>query len=74
MVTIITQQLYNLSRRQEKIEKELALLKKAVLADDERLIDPKILKKWEQMSHDLDRKKSRSFSSVSEMKKWLKNI
>lgn len=71
---MLTRQLYNLSQRQEKTEKELALLKKAILMDDERFIDPKILKKWEQISHNLDRKKGRSFSSMNAMKKWLKSI
>mgnify|MGYP001563091347 FL=1 len=74
MTTIIARQLNALLERQERTEKQLALLKKAVLTDDERFIYPKILKKWEQISRGLDRKKDRSFSSVSDAKKWLKNI
>lgn len=68
------QQLNNLFQRQEKVEKELDLLKKAILMDDECFIRPEILKKWERISHDLEKKGGRSFSSTTEMKKWLAKI
>lgn len=72
MSSIITaRQLNSLFRRQEKMEKELALLKKTVLTDDDRYIRPEILKKWERISHDMDKQKGRSFASVSAMRKWL---
>ncbi|OGZ44044.1 MAG: hypothetical protein A3J55_01280 [Candidatus Ryanbacteria bacterium RIFCSPHIGHO2_02_FULL_45_17b] len=74
MPIVTSKQLNSLFHRQEKVEKELDLLKKVVLMDDERFIRSDILKKWERVSHNLDKKEGRSFTSIAEMKKWLTNL
>jgi len=63
-----------LLKRQDKVEAELDFLKKMVLADDEKFIRPSILKRWEQISNDMDNGKGLFFDSVIEMKNWLKNL
>ena len=73
-ITVTTRQLNNLFRRQEKMEKELSLLKETVLTDADRYIRPEVLKKWERISHDMDMQKGRSFASISAMRKWLMGI
>lgn len=74
MLTITSKQLNNLFQRQGKVEKELDVLKKVVLMDDERYIRLEILKKWERISRNLDKKGGRLFSSITEMKKWLAKV
>ncbi|OGF93352.1 hypothetical protein A3G54_00425 [Candidatus Giovannonibacteria bacterium RIFCSPLOWO2_12_FULL_44_15] len=62
-------------RRQNKLEMELELIKKTVLANDESNIKPSVLKRWDRISRDMDRGKvGRTFNSVQEAKKWLKNL
>lgn len=63
-----------LLKRQEKVEAELDILKQIVLFDEEKLIKPSVLKRWERISHDIDQGKGRVFDSVAEMRSWLKNI
>ena len=75
MLTITQKDYQRLLRRQDKIEAELNLVKKVVHEQvEEERIHPKILKRWERISRDLDRGKGRSFSSLFEMKRWLKNL
>ena len=75
MPTITQKDYQRLLRRQDKVEAELNLVKKVVHEQvEEERIYPKILKRWERISRDLDRGKGRSFSSLFEMKRWLKNL
>ncbi|KKT42053.1 hypothetical protein A2W54_03400 [Candidatus Giovannonibacteria bacterium RIFCSPHIGHO2_02_43_13] len=75
METMIQKGYKEILRRQNKLEMELALIKKTVLANDESNIKPSVLKRWERISRDMDRgKAARAFNSVQEMKKWLKNL
>lgn len=69
--TITTRKLNNLFRRQENMEKEISLLKETVLSDEERYIRPEVLKKWERISRNMDKRERRSFASISAMRKWL---
>ena len=63
-----------LVQRQERIEKELHILKEVVRRETEEHINPSMIKKWERMSCDLDDGKGQVFSSLGEMNKWLKNL
>ena len=75
MVTITTQKKYKeIVERQDKLELELNLLKKAVLEDKELNIKPSVLKKWERISKDLDNGKGRFFNSPEAARKWLKTL
>jgi hypothetical protein len=69
--TVTTRQLNNLFRRQEKMEKELSLLKETILTDEDHYIRPEVLKRWERISRDMDKQKGCSFASISAMRKWL---
>ena len=72
---IVTQTEYRkLIRRQERVEKDLSLLKEVVRREAEEWINPAMLKRWERISHDLDQGKGRRFSSLGEMRRWLKNL
>jgi len=74
-VTIPKKEYRNLIRRQERVEEELDILKKVVRREiQEQQIVPSVLKRWERISHDLDRGKGRSFSSAREMERWLKHL
>ena len=73
-ITIPKKEYEELLRRQEKTEKELGILKNMVESEmDETGIYPAMLKRWEHISQMMDKGKGRSFSSVKEMKKWLKS-
>lgn len=74
IITIPKNEYQDIIRRQFQIEKELKILKKAVLKSDENYIYSFALKKWERISNDLDQGKGRFFTSVKEMEKWLKNL
>ena len=75
MPTITQKDYQTLFRRQNKVEAELDVLKKIVMAEnDESVIKPLVLKKWERISRDMDHGKGMSFASLREMRKWLKNL
>ncbi|OGF69023.1 hypothetical protein A3H65_01865 [Candidatus Giovannonibacteria bacterium RIFCSPLOWO2_02_FULL_45_14] len=75
METMIKKEYKEILRRQNKLEMELELIKKTVLANDESNIKPSVLKRWDRISRDMDRGKvGRTFNSVQEAKKWLKNL
>lgn len=73
---LITQKEYkNLLQRQERVEREVNRLKAIVRTEDvEAHIKPEVLKRWERISRDIDSGKGRVFSSVDEMRKWLKKL
>lgn len=74
-VTIPQKEYRMLMQRQEKVERELDLLKKIIRKEmQEEQIRPSILKRWEGISRDLDHGKGHSFSGAKEMRKWLKNL
>ena len=74
-MAVATQNKYTeVLRRQEKLEREFNMLKKAVLETDETNINPAVLKRWERISKDLDNGKGRQFSSLRDMKKWLARL
>ena len=73
-VTIPKNEYQSIIRRQFQIEKELTVLKKAIIRNDENRVNPSILKKWDKISHNLDQRKGRHFSSIEEMKKWLRDL
>lgn len=74
-VTITKKEYGILLKRQEKIEEELDIMKKALLIEsDEGKIYPSVLKRWEKISRGLDYGKGRSFVSAKDMKKWLKSL
>lgn len=74
-VTIPKKEYLNLIKRQEKIEVELDTVKKILRYEtDEKQIKPAVLKQWEKISHELDKGRSHSFSSLKDMKKWLQNL
>lgn len=75
MQTITSQEYKYLVRRQERIEKEIRVLREVVNQEaGEALIRPAVLKRWERISRDLDRGKGRAFSSPAEMRRWLKRL
>ena len=75
MPTITSQEYKYLVRRQERMERELGVLREVVKQEvEERHIRPSVLKRWERISRDLDKGKGRSFSSLKEMNRWLKNL
>lgn len=73
---MITQKEFKqLVRRQGRVERELKVLKEVVRQEmDETQIRPAILKRWEQISRDLDSGKGHTFGSVTEMQNWLKAL
>ena len=75
MPAITSQEYKYLVRRQERMERELGILREVVKQEvEERRIRPSVLKRWERISRDLDNGKGRSFSSLKEMNRWLKNL
>ena len=73
MPTITSQEYKHLVRRQERIERELGVLREVIKQEaGEALIRPAVLRRWERISRDLDREKGRVFSSPAEMRRWLK--
>lgn len=74
MAVAIQNKYIEVLRRQERLEREFNMLKKAVLATDETNINPAVLKRWERISKDLDNDKGRTFSSLRDMKKWLARL
>ena len=75
MPTLIQREYKNLLRRQEKIEKELGVVKEILRREtNDEQIRPSVLRRWERMSRQLDSGRGRSFSSITEMKKWLKSL
>ncbi|MBI4159732.1 hypothetical protein HY504_01065 [Candidatus Wolfebacteria bacterium] len=73
-ITIPKKQYRNILDRQLLIEKEMAFLKKNILAFDEANIRSSVLSRWEHISRKLDRGEGRSFSSLKEMRGWLKSL
>ena len=73
-IAIAPKEYKGLVKRQEKVEAELDILKRIILLDEEKLLRPSVLKRWERISGDLDRGKGRVFDSVAEMRNWLKNL
>lgn len=73
-VTIPKKQYQNILQRQSLLEKEMGVLRKILFELDEINIKPSALRRWERISHDLDQGIGRSFSSLTGMKKWLKNL
>ena len=56
------------------LERKLDVLVRQIFSSDESNIRPEILRRWDKISQDLDRGKGKKFSSVKEVKNWLKNI
>ena len=76
-VSSVTKKEYRkLLRRQEKTERDIVVLKKAVQFEllDEKNINPARLKRWERISRDMDHGKGKTFSSVTAMRQWLKKL
>ncbi|MBI3627272.1 MAG: hypothetical protein HY220_00775 [Candidatus Sungbacteria bacterium] len=75
MSMITSQEYKHLVRRQERIERELGVLREVVKQEaGEALIRPAVLKRWEKISRDLDHGKGRTFSSPAKMRQWLKRL
>ena len=74
-LTIPKKEYHRLVRRQEKIEKDMRLVKEILWDEmsDER-IKLEVLKRWERISGDLDRGKGKTFSSPQTMRLWLHNL
>lgn len=65
----------NLLERQKRFEEELRVLKMMIQDEvDESRIRPSVLRRWDRISHDLDKGKGLVFSSAKEALLWLKNI
>ncbi len=73
-VTIPKKEYQGIIHRQSLIERELAFLKKKLVDFDEKNIKPSVLLRWERISRDLDQDRGQAFSSLKDMKKWLKNL
>lgn len=73
-VTIPKKEYQNIARRQIVLEKELAFLKNIFLEAEESFIRPAALRRWERISRALDRGRGRSFTSVKEVRQWLKEL
>ncbi|MBI3443014.1 MAG: hypothetical protein HY007_04570 [Candidatus Sungbacteria bacterium] len=74
-ITIPKKEYQGIVRRQVKIEQELRAVRKVLLQEiDEAEIKPVVLARWEKISCDLDDGKGLTFSSVSKMRDWLKNV
>lgn len=75
LVTLPKKQYKTLVRRQEKVERELAVLKEVVKEQaEDNLIRPAVLKKWERISKDIDTGKGRVFKSPKEVGAWFKKL
>lgn len=75
VITLPKKEYQNLIRRQSQIEKELTILRKIVQAEvSEERIRPAALKRWDRISRDLDQGRGRTFTSVREMKLWLRKF
>lgn len=73
-ITIPKKEYQNIIQRQSFLEKEMGFLRKTLFELDEINIKPSVLRRWERISHELDRGQGHSFSSFREMKEWLKNL
>ncbi len=74
-ITIPKKEYQGMMRRQARIEEEVRAVREMLLHERyEAEIRPAVLARWEKISRDLDQGKGRVFSSVSEMRKWLKNL
>lgn len=73
-ITIPKKEYQSIIQKQLLFEKEITFLKKSIFEFNEVNIFPDVLQRWERISQDIDNKKGHSFSSVGNMKKWLKNI
>lgn len=75
MPTITQKEYQHILRRQEKMEAEFDVVKKILAAEiQEEKIRPAVLKRWERISRDMDQGKGRAFSSVKEMRQWLRKL
>ena len=72
MVTINPYQ--TIFKRQDMLERKLDILMRQIFSSDESNIRPEVLQRWDRISRDLDRGKGKKFSSVKEVKSWLKSI
>lgn len=73
-ITIPKKEYQNIIQRQSLIEKEMVFLRKTIFEIDEINIKPSVLRRWERISHELDRGQGRSFSSLKGMKEWLGSL
>lgn len=74
-VAIPQKEYQGIVERQMRIEKELRVVKEMLRQEiEEEQIRPEVLARWERISRDLDRGKGQAFSSVSEMRSWLKRL
>ena len=73
-ITIPKKEYENITQRQIILERELAFLKRVILETEESFIRPAVLRRWERISRALDRGSGRSFSSIKEMRRWLKEL
>lgn len=74
-VTIPKKEYQSIIIRQKKIEAELNLVKRILHSEiTDGNIQPFVLKRWEGISGRLDSGNGRSFTSLTEMKRWFKNL
>ena len=75
-MTTITQKEYKeIIYRQDKLEKAFKAIRQIVDSefDDDR-IKPSTLRKWENISRELDNGKGHFFNSQEDARKWLKTL
>lgn len=74
-VTIPKKEYKSMIQRQQKLEREMSAVKSLLRQEiGEEQIKPSVLKRWERISHEMDRGKGYFFSSPKEALSWLKKI
>lgn len=74
-LTIPKKEYRHLLRRQVKIEEDIRVVKEVLRNEiNGENIQPATLKRWERISSDLDAGKGRIFSSLRDMRLWLRNL
>lgn len=73
--TVTKREYETLVARQRRLEQEISLLKEIVQTDLEgERIRPEVIRRLDRLSRELDGGKGRSFSSLAEMRRWLKRL
>ena len=74
-VAISKKEYKTLLQRQRKVEEELDIVKSLLKQEiEEEQIQSTVLKRWERISHDLDRGQKHIFSSTKSVLAYLKHL
>ncbi|MBU3926067.1 hypothetical protein KJ763_02775 [Patescibacteria group bacterium] len=74
-ITIPKSEYSKIVRTQEELKKKVSLLQKMFLdAEEDREVRPEYIKKLERIDAEINKGKCIRFSSVAEMRKYLRNL